>query len=427
MPNKIHLLLIAIGFLLTSIDSGVYLYHTEVGRSYPGWKEGEIDIHHIYTGRGESNFYILPDGTSMLIDAGDWDPTSEEYPLMTALLPDSSRRAGEWIARYILRVNPHTDHVDYLMVSHFHSDHIGDGRKGERQTEGRTPNYLLSGVAQVAEYIRFDKVIDRAYPDYNFPRPLDSDIDFANYRKFIAWKVKSGQLQAERFEVGRRDQVALQKSRGRYPTFQIRNVVGNGVIWTGRGDETDSLYRTDNQNLSVGYNGNTMSTGLLISYGPFRYFTAGDLSGRVYDEQGNDLGIEERVAQVCGPVDVCKANHHGYKDAMTDGVVRNMQADAYVVSVWDFEHIQPDVIERMTDERHHSDKSRVYFSRFPEVLRDKYNNEEWMRRIAEKDGHVVIKVLADGIRYKVYVLSARDERQEVLAVYGPFFSRGQAN
>ena len=35
----------------------------------PPWQEGCLDIHLINTGKGESTFYILPDGTTMLIDA----------------------------------------------------------------------------------------------------------------------------------------------------------------------------------------------------------------------------------------------------------------------------------------------------------------------------------------------------------------------
>ena len=41
---------------------------------FPKWKEGEMEIHHIYTGRGECVFCIFPDGTNLLIDAGDTGP-----------------------------------------------------------------------------------------------------------------------------------------------------------------------------------------------------------------------------------------------------------------------------------------------------------------------------------------------------------------
>ena len=72
----------------------------KVGDTYRGWREGEMDIHHIYTGRGESSFIIMPDATTMLIDVGDHDPTYEQYPLMTEPMPDRERRAGEYVARY---------------------------------------------------------------------------------------------------------------------------------------------------------------------------------------------------------------------------------------------------------------------------------------------------------------------------------------
>ncbi|MDO1499525.1 hypothetical protein Q2T40_04890 [Winogradskyella maritima] len=41
----------------------------------PAWQEGMMDIHHINTGRGDSAFAILPDGTTLLIDAGDMSET----------------------------------------------------------------------------------------------------------------------------------------------------------------------------------------------------------------------------------------------------------------------------------------------------------------------------------------------------------------
>ena len=105
-----------------------------------------MEIHHIYTGRGESNFMIFPDGTSLLVDVGDWDPSND--PNMCELLPDASRRAGTWVARYVNRVNPHGNEVDYLMVSHFHNDHTGDSTLPLPQTEGQDPNYVLVGITE---------------------------------------------------------------------------------------------------------------------------------------------------------------------------------------------------------------------------------------------------------------------------------------
>ena len=39
----------------------------EVGKPYPGWKPGEMDLHFVYTGCGENMFYRLPDGNAYRI------------------------------------------------------------------------------------------------------------------------------------------------------------------------------------------------------------------------------------------------------------------------------------------------------------------------------------------------------------------------
>ena len=109
-------------------------------------------------------------------------------------MPDSSRRSGEWIGRYIKQVNPTIDTVNYFTASHFNNDHIGNGLKGAGLTENRDPNYQLSGIAEVGEFIHFNKVINRAFPSYDFPILSSGDPDIANYKKFLDWKIKSAGL-----------------------------------------------------------------------------------------------------------------------------------------------------------------------------------------------------------------------------------------
>ncbi len=94
----------------------------EVGRPYPGWRPGEMDLHFVYTGCGENMFYRLPDGTAILNDTGDfYRPRDlDQVPL----LPSPDRLGGEWMARYLHRVYPE-DAIDYAIFSHWHSDHIG--------------------------------------------------------------------------------------------------------------------------------------------------------------------------------------------------------------------------------------------------------------------------------------------------------------
>jgi len=48
-----------------------------VGQPLPQWKEGYLDLPHINTGRGSGAWYIFPDGTTMLVDAGEMEPVKE--------------------------------------------------------------------------------------------------------------------------------------------------------------------------------------------------------------------------------------------------------------------------------------------------------------------------------------------------------------
>ena len=55
-----------------------------------------LDIHQIVTGRGNAAFTIFPDGTTLLVDAGDAGERADGEQR-----PDGSRTPGQWIARYV--------------------------------------------------------------------------------------------------------------------------------------------------------------------------------------------------------------------------------------------------------------------------------------------------------------------------------------
>ena len=62
------------------------------------WSEGTMDIHHISTGRGPAIFFILPDGTRMLVDAGDLGDTSRiKQKIMPAVPNNAVKRWMRWV------------------------------------------------------------------------------------------------------------------------------------------------------------------------------------------------------------------------------------------------------------------------------------------------------------------------------------------
>lgn len=139
----------------------------EVGKPYPGWKPGEMDLHFVYTGCGENMFYRLPDGTAILNDTGDFFRTRDRDQI--PLLPSPDRLGGEWMARYIHRVYPEKA-IDYAIFSHWHWDHVGhatftssyEGLRYRTMPDGRK----INGFLCVAEEFDVKHYFDHEYPEH---------------------------------------------------------------------------------------------------------------------------------------------------------------------------------------------------------------------------------------------------------------------
>ena len=388
---------------------------SEIGQTWSGWREGEMEIHSIYTGRAESIFHLLPDGTSLLIDAGDWHPRDD---IKVDVLPDETRHPGQWIARYIKRVNPHGANVDYMMLSHFHEDHGGCCLYSAGRTEGRGEDYCISGLSEVGEYLHFDTAFDRGYPDYCYPLPVKGGMA-DNFRKFLQWTAKENGLKMEKFQVGQLDQIKLRKTAGKYD-FHLRNLCANGDVWTGQGTETRALYANwPGKSISE----NPLSIGILFSYGPFRYFSAGDIDESSIDANKKIVPVETLVGQAAGPVDVCKVNHHAAGNAMGPGFVKAVSPRVYTVNVWDQWHTSDRALKSMMSEELYSGPRLVCPTMFPASRRAACEKAPFFDSIAKDGGHVVIKVYDNGNKYKVYYLTAHDESMKIKMVYGPFDAR----
>ncbi|MGI5831981.1 MAG: hypothetical protein ACOX6D_05550 [Thermoguttaceae bacterium] len=387
---------------------------SEVGKVYSGWREGELDIHLIYTGRGESIFHIFPDGTSMLIDAGDWQ-LNRPVPF----LPDTSRRSGEWVSRYVQRVNPAGSEVDYMMLSHYHPDHGGQPQEGAETTVGRGDDYSLSGLAQAGELLRFHRAFDRGYPDYSTPVPVVKNGTVDNFRKFAKWAMKEKGMKMEKFEPGALDQIRLRKDASH--DFHVRNLTANGIVWTGVGTDTHN-FLSDWKGEAP--NENPLCLSMTIRYGAFRYFTGADLDTAIQDKDGNVVPIEAAAGHAAGPVDVCKVNHHTCDNASTNEFVSAVQARAYLSTIWVASQPGIAALDRLMDEENYAGPRQFFPTYLGPQRVEAIAKRPWKENVAADNGHIVLKVFDSGKRYKIYFLTAEDESMGVKAVYGPFESTG---
>ena len=168
---------------------------------------------------------ILPDGTTMMVDAGDLGSGSYEQEIM-ARIPYTSRTPGEWIVRYVEKflkdASLDSKRLDYLLVTHFHSDHIGC--KSNYSIPSNNGEYHMSGVSYVGNFLTVDNLVDRGWPDYEFPYPgALNNAMMTNYRSYLKDRVENHKLPVTAFEVGTESQFVLKKTPQDYPDFKISN------------------------------------------------------------------------------------------------------------------------------------------------------------------------------------------------------------
>lgn len=418
-------ILLLLGLLAAPFGAEPPAPESETGRPLPAWRRGELDIHHINTGRGEAQVMILPDGTSLLVDMSG--KTVEQPPFSLPTRPDASRAPGEWVARYVRRVLPQgavggAAQIDYALISHFHGDHMG--AIVEDSPLAANGAYRLSGITEVAEHLPIATVIDRGWPDYDYPRPVrNRTVD--NYRAFLAWQTERRSLRVERFQPGRGDQIVLRHDAGAYPQFQVRNLYANGVLWTGVGDETRDLFPPIETLPESQYpDENKLSIAFRVSYGAFDYFTGGDLSS--IDEETTFApppwqDVEPLVGQAAGPVEAMKANHHGSWDSNSIPFLAALRPRVIVVGARAEGHPAVNAWKRMTSTRVWPGERDIFVTNVsPTTARTTYDIERTAR---STQGHVVIRVAEGGASFRVFVLDDSDEDMRVKAVFGPYASR----
>jgi beta-lactamase superfamily II metal-dependent hydrolase len=385
-----------------------------VGSTLPRWTAGTLDIHQISTGRGNSALIVMPDGTTLLIDAGAAaDGIAETDPH-----PDASRAPGDWIARYVKRHMPDSvTGLDYALITHFHADHFG--QLLATSPASANGNYKQFGITQVGDAIPIRRLLDRGWPDYQYPVPF-TDSSMAHYRRFLDAQRARG-MSVARFQAGSRSQIAQTRNAQTYPTFEVRNIVGNGDVWIGRADSSRALFPPLATIPKADWpNENMCSLGLRISYGPFRFFTGGDLPGTPDPGFPAWHSLESGVAHVVGRVDVHVVNMHGSMGEESEPFLAALASSVVIIPSWAPSHPAPDVLKRIVNSRLAPESRSIFVTDLRPSARTVIGQRA--NAPAGPPGHIVVRVEAGGARYWVFVLSNNDERDTIVAVKGPFTS-----
>ncbi len=387
------------------LTAGCGMESGRVGRPLPPWQEGYLDIHAINTGRGECTLLILPDGTTLAIDAGEFSQEPGPYRAV-AQRPDTLTRPTQTYAAYMRHFMPHADSLDYMLVTHFHMDHFGQLEpEYERSASG---DYVLSGVTALYGEVPFRELVDRAWPAYDSLacRAMD-EAPLANSRRFVDHATAHHGLKVSALRLGVHDQFTLRHAPERYPDFAVTGLCANGRVW-----DDGQIVNCHEEEVP---RENGASCGILVRYGEFDYFTAGDI--------GDNSRLEYPCAKAIGrPIEAMKANHHMSPHTMSERMLAVLEPDVIVTQSFYVRAIQPDTAAiRRISERRGAGACRMYFTNIDPSLTTA--DPELYARSAGIGGHVVIRVAPGGREYRVYRLDDSDMKYRIEQADGPFICK----
>lgn len=396
----------------------------------PEWQPGFLDIHHINTGRGDAAFMVFPDGTTMLVDAGDM---SETHPRTTSsrnakLVPNRSKTAPQWIVDYIDQFLPKKQErrLDYALITHYHDDHFGEMDSLRKIASG---GYQLTGVLEVGTLIPIKKLIDRGF---DFPINLkDAEVQsqerfskdsygmiptLKEYWNFITYQSEKVGLENEALQVGSNNQIALKHHPKDYPKFSVQNIASNGNIWTGYDNSFYPLFKEGE------YPGeNPLSNAIRIDFGKFNYYTGGDIAGINGFGQTDIDALESHVAPVVGPVDVATLNHHGNRDSQNPFYVRTIRPKVWIQQNWTADHPGEEVLRRITSKKLYPGDRDIFSTIMLQGTKDVIGGR--LNQYKSQNGHIVVRVYDNGDTYDVYVLDDTSEEREIISKHGPYKAR----
>jgi beta-lactamase superfamily II metal-dependent hydrolase len=253
------------------------------------WRPGWLEIHHIDAGVGVATLIVSPGGQSLLVDAGEaaWD----------------SSRGAETVGA-TLRAVLGCAVLDYVLITHFHVDHVGFPGQG--------------GLWHLVHQQGFSvgKLLHRDL--YRFVGAGGATL--TAWQAYLQSEVASA-LHPEIAVVGRA-QIELSGV-----ALAILAVDGGGAVLPG--DFSAAPAPPDENDYSIA---------LLLRMGRLDYFAAGDLSGETLRPAPGDYSyhdIETRIAARAKDVDVYRVSHHGSSHASNATLLAELAPRVSILPVGD--------------------------------------------------------------------------------------------
>jgi len=285
-----------------------------------------MKIYVFNVGQADAQLIVFPSGYSILIDTGEvkWnDLTNCNY-----------------VAKRLQEILGKSMHVNTIVISHTHLDHIGTikygGIWGLIERHGLTFDKLIDRNCGIWKDSNRDKKCDASEIQYKIIGDMSSTTD-----KWICWAT-ADPIKSKR-EIAQLCSSNQMKPKDKGAKITVVGVDATGVL-TSKGKPVRANWSA----VKNGPSENAYSVGLLIQYGDFSYLTMGDMDGSYFS--GNTYNdIESTVVPRVGPVDFYHVNHHGSPFSTCQALVDKTKPTAAVFSVGknDYKHPGQETIDRL--------------------------------------------------------------------------------
>ena len=293
-------------------------------------------------GRADATLLLTPNGDSAVIDAGRKDVAQK----IAALLPDKNG----------------VKTIDLMYITHYDADHIRGVHKFSKN------NAIVK------------KVFDQGHGERILKTGTGKPSVYAKYAEAVGDLNKNGQKDAnEPNFIRNKAQFAHTASIGASGKAQIHVVAVNGD--TARDQYDIDL---DPEGKPKGFNENPGSIALLIQFGEFEYYTAGDQTCDTENRMLKSGAI--RFYSDDEDIDVLKISHHGSDTSTGRMLVARLRPEVSIVPS-DKKFAKKDVLKRL-------ENIRSYVLVTGEA-------KKTSSAIYDQLGDVTILVSQDGTRYTV--------------------------
>lgn len=330
------------------------------------WRQGELNVYWFDVEQGDAQLIVGPTGRTMLVDAGEdaWNSTGAGT---NATLLASRIRAICGVTGPV--------HLDYVMASHHHLDHIGyASNPNDTSTVG---NGIYRLLTPAGEGFTVGTLIDRdggTWVDTNGDGDCDvgtstspsNEIAWHNAgtvsqtaRRWICW-LYGPAGQADRAII--HGHVVTARNSAPWPTIDLGTGVTAAIVQANAKGvkQADGVTPVSGDHTAAATppSENDYSIAVKITRGRFEYATAGDTDGE-HATSGHGYtynDVEASLTTAFGNVETARANHHGSGHSSSATYVNALAPETAFISCGNNSYGHPanrvlDVFRNVVNER----------------------------------------------------------------------------